>query len=208
MFFRLLIIAADPLVRTGLAALLHNQPDVEIVGQSGPEADSLDALDIFQPDIALVDLGWEPVPMLDTLRQLVDAGLPVVALLPDAEAAPAVLATEVQGLLLRDAPPAQLLAALQAARQTLVTIDPRLIEALRPQQPPPATAALIEALTPRESEVLHLLAQGLPNKTIAQRLNISDHTVKFHVTAIMTKLEAQSRTEAVIRATQLGLVML
>jgi DNA-binding NarL/FixJ family response regulator len=63
-------------------------------------------------------------------------------------------------------------------------------------------------LTPREREVLQLLAEGLPNKTIASRLNISEHTVKFHVNAIMTKLGAQSRTDAVMRATRSGLILL
>jgi DNA-binding NarL/FixJ family response regulator len=65
-----------------------------------------------------------------------------------------------------------------------------------------------EVLTPREQEVLQLLAEGLPNKTIADRLYISEHTVKFHVNAILSKLGAQSRTEAVVRATRLGLLLL
>jgi DNA-binding NarL/FixJ family response regulator len=65
-----------------------------------------------------------------------------------------------------------------------------------------------EALTPREQEVIQLLAEGLPNKTIADRLHISEHTVKFHVNAILSKLGAQSRTEAVVRATRLGLLLL
>ncbi len=68
--------------------------------------------------------------------------------------------------------------------------------------------ALIEELTPRELEVLRLLAEGLPNKTIAQRLDISEHTVKFHVNALLGKLGVASRTEAVVRATRLGLVFL
>ncbi|MBI1880571.1 MAG: response regulator transcription factor, partial [Chloroflexi bacterium] len=63
-------------------------------------------------------------------------------------------------------------------------------------------------LTPRELEVLQLLAEGLPNKAIARRLDISDHTVKFHVNAILSKLSAQSRTDAVVRATRLGLILL
>jgi DNA-binding NarL/FixJ family response regulator len=101
-----------------------------------------------------------------------------------------------------------LLAALIAAGQELVTLDPRLAETLlrsTPQSPPDH---LIEALTPRELEVLQLLAEGLPNKAIARQLNISDHTVKFHVNAIMSKLNAQSRTEAVVQATRLGLILL
>jgi DNA-binding NarL/FixJ family response regulator len=67
---------------------------------------------------------------------------------------------------------------------------------------------MIDALTPRELEVINLIAEGLPNKTIAGRLGISEHTVKFHVNAILTKLGAQSRTEAVVRATRMGLIAL
>ena len=69
-------------------------------------------------------------------------------------------------------------------------------------------AALVEPLTPRELEVLRLMAEGLPNKTIAARLEISEHTVKFHVNTILGKLGVASRTEAVVRATRLGLILL
>ncbi len=65
-----------------------------------------------------------------------------------------------------------------------------------------------ETLTPRELEVLHLVAEGLPNKTIAQQLEISEHTVKFHLNSIMGKMSAQSRTEAVVQATRLGIILL
>ena len=84
--------------------------------------------------------------------------------------------------------------------------DPAL--ALSPAPAHDPALALAEDLTPRETEVLQLLADGLTNKAIAQRLGISDHTVKFHVNAILGKLGAQSRTEAVVRATQHGLLLL
>jgi two-component system nitrate/nitrite response regulator NarL len=71
-----------------------------------------------------------------------------------------------------------------------------------------APALLTEPLTPREHEVLQLVAEGLPNKTIADRLHISEHTVKFHINALMGKLGAQSRTEAVVRASRLGILLL
>ena len=74
-------------------------------------------------------------------------------------------------------------------------------------RPRPPAAATVEHLTPREQEVLQLLAQGLPNKLIATRLGISDHTAKFHVNGILGKLGAQSRTEALAQAARLGLVL-
>ncbi|MGH2536960.1 MAG: response regulator transcription factor, partial [Candidatus Promineifilaceae bacterium] len=85
-------------------------------------------------------------------------------------------------------------------------VEPEFLGALRPAAPleePP-----LEPLTPRELEVLGLLAEGLTNKAIALRLGISEHTVKFHLNAILSKLGAQSRTAAVVRATRLGLIPL
>jgi DNA-binding NarL/FixJ family response regulator len=89
----------------------------------------------------------------------------------------------------------------------LIALDPALADVVQPSRDllpqPPA-----EELTPRELEVLQLLAEGLSNKAIAYRLDISEHTVKFHVNAILGKLSAQSRTEAVVQATRLGLIIL
>ncbi len=91
--------------------------------------------------------------------------------------------------------------------QGLVVIDPAFPLAVVPARGEAADVAA-EELTPREVEVLQLLVEGLPNKQIAQRLSISEHTVKFHVDAILGKLGAHSRTEAVTRAARLGLIIL
>jgi len=206
-YMRVLIIADDPLVRAGLASLLAEQADCIVVGQVSGDSDLPESLNVYQPDVVLWDLGWSPTPVseLPVDPQVFD--LPFVVLLNDPQQATDAWAAGVHGLLPRDAGAAQLLAALRAALHGLVTIDPTLANSLFPhaQLGPPS---LVETLTPRESEVLQLLAEGLPNKTIARRLDISEHTVKFHVNAIMSKLNAQSRTEAVVRATQLGLILL
>jgi two-component system nitrate/nitrite response regulator NarL len=110
-------------------------------------------------------------------------------------------------LLLRDSSAESLAAALQAAVQGLVILDAALAVAVLPARDPEAEL-LVEALTPRELEVVQLLAEGLSNRAIAHRLEISEHTIKFHVNAILGKLDAQSRTEAVVRATRLGLILL
>ena len=204
---RLLIIADDPLARAGLSALLAEQPGCTIVGQIDSQTDWLADLITYQPDVLLWDLGWEPTTTLEQVAELQELDLPTVLLLPNPSHAADAWSTGAHGLLLRQAGADQLLAALQAAAQKLITIDPELVEVLLP--PPQLTPpSLVEALTPREQEVLQLLAKGLPNKTIAHRLDISEHTVKFHVNAIMGKLSAQSRTEAVVKATQLGLILL
>ena len=115
-------------------------------------------------------------------------------------------------LLLKDAGPAELGAAIQAARQGLVVLDPaiaREFAAVPPAAPSRSEVdEPVEPLTARELQVLELLAHGLPNKTIAMELGISEHTAKFHVGAIMSKLGAASRTEAVALAARRGLLVL
>jgi DNA-binding NarL/FixJ family response regulator len=204
---RVLIIANDPLSRAGLAMLLSDQVGCEVVGQISGAEEYLADLEIYRPEVLLWDLGWNPE---EVLAQAAEFAIewPLVGLLPDENQVGEAWAVGLRSLLLRSAPAEMLLAALIAAGQELVTLDPRLAETLlrsTPQSPPDH---LIEALTPRELEVLQLLAEGLPNKAIARQLNISDHTVKFHVNAIMSKLNAQSRTEAVVQATRLGLILL
>ena len=205
---RVLIIANDPLARAGLAALLADHPDCLLVGHIAASPNLPAETDIYRPDVLLWDLGWSPSATdVEQLAILTDFNIPTVALLPDNQYAADVRNAGIQGLLPRDANARKLLAALQAVLHGLTVIDPSLIE---PVIPIPSTniPPLTDPLTPRESEVLQLLAQGLPNKTIAHRLDISEHTVKFHVNAIMSKLTAQSRTEAVVKATQLGLILL
>jgi DNA-binding NarL/FixJ family response regulator len=207
---RLLVVAGDPLARAGLAALLAGQPGCTLAGQVSGDDDLPGQAAIYRPDAVLWDLGWDPDPDLEAslaqIEGLAEEGLPVVALLPDEGPASEVWASGARGLLLRDAGVEDLLAALQAVSRGLAVFDPSL--ALNPSPVRDPALSLAEDLTPRETEVLQLLADGLTNKAIAQRLGISDHTVKFHVNAILGKLGAQSRTEAVVRATQLGLLLL
>ena len=153
------------------------------------------------------DLGWDPAPALERMVDLQDLNAPVVALLAREELAVQAWHAGARGLLLRDADGPALEAALVAVAQGQVVLAPELAAVILPSgdhQP----ERLAEELTPRELEVLNLLAEGLANKEIAYRLGVSEHTVKFHVNAILAKLGAQSRTEAVVRATRLGLVLL
>lgn len=208
---QLLVVADDPLVRAGLALLLADLPGCQIIGQVRSDGwvdaleDPTDLISSFgRADVIIWDLGWEtPATLPDW-----PGTIPVIALLPDGDVAAEVWAAGVRGLLPRDLGAGKLLAAAQATAHGLVVIDPSLAPNLLTTTGPTAEALPVEELTPRESEVLQLLTEGLTNKAIAQRLNISDHTVKFHVNAILSKLNAQSRTEAVVRATRLGLILL
>jgi len=202
----LLLIADDPLARAGLAALLADVPDCEIVGQMSTVSLTADLpLDLFTPPDAIIwDMGWDPV---EAVLDWPDMPAPVLALLSDGEQATAVWQNGVRGILLRDMDTDKLLAAAQAIANGLVVVESQLAAALLPLTGNDDFAP-DDPLTPRELEVLQRLAEGLTNKAIAQELGISEHTVKFHVNAIMGKLHAQSRTEAVVRATRLGLILL
>lgn len=204
---RVLVVAADSLVRTGLAALLRDQPGYAVVGQVDGSGDLATDLEAYYPDVLVWDLGWDPVEALEHLGDLPDNAPPVVALLADESQAPLGWAAGARGLLLREVDSTSLVAATRAVAHGVVALDPRLAGTLLATQDsaPPSAAG---ELTPREMAVLQLLAEGLPNKAIAQRLGISDHTVKFHVNALLGKLGAQSRTEAVTRAMRRGLISL
>ena len=136
---------------------------------------------------------------------MTEGSSPVVALLPDGVSAAQALAAGAKGVLPRLADGPTIASAVGSVLRGLLVIDQRIA----PFMPVPGiTTANAVELTPREREVLGLLAQGLPNKGIGAKLGISEHTVKFHVNSILGKLGAQSRTEAVAQATRMGLVFL
>ena len=204
---RVLVVADDHLARAGLATLLAEQPECVIAGQISSGAELLAMLETYQPDVIVWDLGWHPTVGMERLADLDEIDIPVVALLPDETYAAGARTSGARGLLLRNSDASTLVAALIAVAQGLIVLDPKLpvqVPPSRDQSPSP----IVGGLTPREMEVLALIAEGLPNKSIAHQLSISEHTVKFHVNAIMGKLCAQSRTEAVTRATRMGLILL
>jgi len=216
----ILVVGDDPLARSGLAALLAGDPALAVVGHASP-ADFSDGGDPADVDdggpsiparVALWDLGLAPRAALDRLPAA-EAGPPVLALLADEELAAEAYAAGVRGLLFRDAGPRRLAAALRAVAEGLMVLDGGLADLLAPpaeddEDPRGLGDEPAEPLTPREVEVLQLLAQGLSNKQIAARLAISDHTAKFHVAAILGKLGADGRTDAVVRAARAGLILL
>jgi DNA-binding NarL/FixJ family response regulator len=208
---RLVVVGPDPLARAGLATLLTEQEGFVVAGRLAPAGATPAELELFRPDAILWDLGWAPEESLSLLEEaaaeLGEHGPAIVALLPDGEAARAAWAAGARALLYRDGPAERLQAAIGVVVAGLAAGEPELLSLLMAAEAAgePPTAA---ELTPREREVLQLLAEGLANKAIAQRLGISEHTVKFHVNAIMGKLGAESRTAAVVRATRQGLVLL
>jgi len=196
---RVLVISDDALARAGLAALIAGR-DVSVVGQGAPgDAPALAASS--QPDVVAWDLG----PGAETPAAIGLADVLVLAILWDEAQGPTAVASGARGIVLRDTAPDRLVAALEAVARGLVVLDPALDDLLPRRRAP---SDLVEPLTPRENEVLQLLAEGRSNKSIAGRLGISEHTAKFHVNAILGKLGASTRTEALAQAARLGLVLL
>jgi DNA-binding NarL/FixJ family response regulator len=178
-----------------------------VTGQVPADADLATNLTIYAPDALIWDMGWESAGAIERLADLGDTGVPALVLLANDSHASDAWVAGARGLFLRSTKIDNVVAALPAVLRGLAVIDPSLANTLLSPRERAITPPS-EALTARELEVLQFLAEGLPNKMIAQRLGISESTVKFHVNAIMSKLGAQSRTDAVVRATRFGLVIL
>ena len=204
---RVLIVAPTPTLRAGLRALLSADA-LQVVG----EAPALDALASALSDVDVLVLADE-TSLLDAARVLRTDARPAIVVLSSHDAPAAelrALPLPGWGIVPPDASASELQAAIAAAAQGMVVLSPPLADRLlthRTSMPAPADA-LNEPLTQREREVLELISQGLPNKLIGRTLGISEHTVKYHVSSIFTKLGATSRTDAVSRGARQGLISL
>jgi len=206
---RILVADDHPIVRDGLVAVLNTQPDFEVVGEAADGRQMVEQTLVLQPDVILLDLEMPEVDGVQALEQLRKLGQAVRAVVFTAfdtdERILSALRAGAKGYLLKGAPREELFNAVRVVHAGGSLLQPvvasRLLERLSEASP---LMAKPEMLTPRELEVLALVAQGLPNKEIAERLAISQRTVKFHVSSIMGKLGAANRTEAVALAVQQG----
>jgi len=189
------LLTDDPLLRAGVSSLLAQLGSIEVVERDAAE-------------VALWDAGVDASKTLARLTELRSLDIPVVAVVGDsAHVAPAI-AAGARGVVLRDQVGPGIHAALAAVRSGLTVMDTALAESLVPSQPAPREPKGRGELTERERQVVQLLAEGLSNKLIADRLGISDHTAKFHVNGVMMKLGASTRTEAVVEAMRRGMIRL
>jgi DNA-binding NarL/FixJ family response regulator len=207
---RVVVVAASGMARAGLVAIVRADAWFECVGEAPPqEAGALIAA--LLPDVVLEQCEH------GAAAERFD--VPVVMLVDDPRAALAVEAMRGQfarertgvgfGMLSRDATRDEIVGALVAAAAGLVALAPRALSRFGDRTTSGEALDMpAEPLTPREREVLAHLARGATNRTIAARLGISEHTVKFHIGSILAKLGASTRTEAVSRGLQLGMVML
>jgi len=194
------IVSADPLARGGLQAVLSSIERLDVSLSLHPEdlpshRSALRGMDALLWDLGLSGEGELAAPL----------PAPTLVLARDAAEAREALDGGARGAIRRDAKPAQISAALTATAEGLWVLDPGFGAAMMPTAP---VRSLVEPLSAREQEVLALLVEGLSNKEIGRRLFISAHTAKFHVNAILTKLDASGRTEAAVAAVRMGLVRL
>ncbi|MEL6343873.1 MAG: response regulator transcription factor [Myxococcota bacterium] len=200
---RAAVVGADPLARWGLSAALDDIDDILITLQLHPDALSADSDDnLREIDALLWDLG------LKTDDPTLALARPTVALVETLEDARAALGSGAHGVLHRHSPAARIGAGLRAVVEGAWVLDDAFAQQLLGDAGRGAPPDLVEPLSPREMDVLELLAEGLSNRRIAGRLGISSHTVKFHVDAILGKLDASTRTEAVVTAARLNLIRL
>jgi DNA-binding NarL/FixJ family response regulator len=193
-------VAEDALARAGLRALAE-RAGLSVAGDVA--TDELQPFHLETADAVAWDAGASG--SFEALRG-VAARVPVLALPLSAEQAREALAAGARGVLARERLEEQLLPSVQAALLGLLVVDESFAEAL--VRLAPTADALVEPLTPRETEVLQLLAEGLTNRRLGERLGISEHTAKFHVNAILGKLGARTRGEAIAQAARLGLLLL
>lgn len=202
---RILLADDHPVVRDGLAAMLGTQPDFAVVGEAGTGAEAVAEAARLRPDVVLMDLEMPALDGIEAIRQLRahDPAVQVVVLtaFDTDERIVGALQAGAQGYLLKGAPRAEIFAAIRTVHAGGALIPPvvasKLLRQVRATEHP-------DALTPRETEVLRLVAAGHPNKDIAQRLSISERTVKFHVSSLLAKLGVKNRTQAARLARERG----
>jgi DNA-binding NarL/FixJ family response regulator len=203
---RVIVAASSTVSRAGLEAVVRSCSDLHLAATIGTDVLDQDA-SVLDAEVLLLEL-----PLFDdhwiTLLNLYSMACVVLAPSPHPALLTAALRTNIRSVITSDASSAEIVAAICSAAAGLIAIQPQVFELIsnEPRTLPPAE--LEEDLTQRELEVLRMLAEGLSNKLIAHGMGISEHTVKFHVAALMAKLHASSRTEAVMQGVRRGLVLI
>jgi len=213
---RVLIVDDHAVVRQGLRTFIDLQDDMEVVGEAANGAEAVELARRLQPDIVLLDLVMPEMGGIEATAKIVESSpqsrvLILTSFGEDEKVFPAIRAGA-QGYLLKDIRPNDLLQAVRETYQGKAQLHPEIARKLMsavagicPQETGPAAAgARLAELTEREQEVLHLIAQGRNNREIAERLIISEKTVKTHVSSILGKLGLEDRTQAAIWALKHG----
>lgn len=208
---RLLLVDDQAIIREGLRNLLQAQADLEVVGEASQGQDAIERAIALQPDVILMDIR---MPVMDGVaatralsEQLPSAKILVLTTFDDDDYVAEAMQQGAKGYLLKDTPSREIAEAIRSVHKGYTHMGPGLFEKMlarpiiaetaAPEMPPE-----LEELTPREREVLDLIAQGCSNKEIAERLYITERTVKNHVNSILSRLGVRDRTQAAILATK------
>ena len=210
---RINLVDDEALIRTGLAALINAEDDMEVTGQASDGADVPDLVHRTRPDLVLMDVrmpGLDGIQATEHLHRTLSAPprVIVVTTFDNDDYVWGALRAGATGFLLKRTPPEDILAALRLVHRGDTLLFPtalRAMAATRPAAPTPAARA-VATLTERESQTLTLMAQGLTNAEIADHLFLGVQTIKTHVSHILTKLGVRDRTQAVIAAYDSGLI--
>jgi len=215
---RLLIVDDQELVRTGFRLFLETQNDLEVVGEAGDGEEAIELAHELRPDVILMDIRMPRMDGVEATARLTASGLtppPRVLVLTTFDLDEYVfgaLRAGAAGFLLKDAPRERLVEAIRVVHAGEALLSPsitrRLVEDFAARTDPlEPSAALLEELTPREREVLILVARGLSNGEIAKRLVVTEATVKSHVGSLLMKLGLRDRVQAVVFAYEHGIVV-
>jgi len=209
----ILLIDDHPLLRQGIKQLIEMEDDMQVDGEASNGPDGIRKAAEIEPDLILLDLNMPEMSGVEVLKQLREQGTAariIIFTVSDHEDdVVAALRAGADGYLLKDMEPEDMIAELKQAATGKMVISDRLTtllaQALRSQQPASSSQPDYNSLTPREKDILRLIAEGLSNKMIGRRLDISDGTVKVHVKHLLKKLNLRSRVEVAVWAVEEGL---
>ena len=216
MTLRVVVAEDQTLVRAGLVTILRTDPEIDVVAEAGDGAEAIDAVRRHRPDVALLDIRMPRLDGLAATRQICldspSTRVLVLTTFGQDDVVFAALRAGADGFLLKDTRPESLIAAVHAVASGESPLDPAVTAAVvghfrrQGDRPAPADSRALDQLTPREREVLVLMARGRSNAEIGEDLVLSAGTVKTHVANVLAKLGVRDRVQAVIAAYESGLV--
>jgi DNA-binding NarL/FixJ family response regulator len=208
---RVLIAEDNTRFRQGLRALLESASDLELVGEAGDGADAVTVAEVLQPDVILMDIRMPDMDGIEATRRILETSphisILMLTMLEDDDSVFAAMRAGARGYLLKGARKAEILRAVHSVANGEAIFGPAIARRMMHYfaTPRPAGAVAFPELTEREREILGLMAEHHPNPAIAQRLGVSDKTVRNHISNIFSKLQVADRAQAIMRAREAGL---